>query len=244
MKYLLCLFVLLSPAIQAETTDSTVESTADSSVFSAFVPQGWVLVQSAVGDLNKDQQPDAVLVIQQQDQANIIANDGLGMPELNLNPRRLLVLLHSESGYRQVLATEHFLPTEHDEHTPCLADPIEEGGGVGISRGLLTVNLTYWLSCGSYSVSSYQFKFRYDDERFRMIGLDTDHFSRSSGEQYQTSINYLTGKVKRTTGLNMFDESKPKISWDTLAADKRRFYLDEMNAGCSDENGNRQQWCS
>lgn len=236
MKYPLYLFLLLSTAIQAETSDNTL--------FSAFVPPGWKLVQSAVGDLNKDEQPDAVLVIQQDEPANIVEHDGLGVPELNLNPRRLLVLLYTANGYRQVLATDRFLPTEHDEHTPCLADPIEEGGGVGISRGLLTVNLTYWLSCGSYSVSSYQFKFRYEDDRFRMIGLDTDSFSRSSGEQYQTSINYLTGKRKRTTGLNMFNESKPEISWDTLEADKRRFYLDEMNAGCSDENGNRQQWCS
>lgn len=235
MKYPWYLFLLLSIAVQAETPDNTS--------FSAFVPQGWKLLQSAVGDLNKDQQPDAVLVVQQEDPANIVKHDGFGASELNLNPRRLLVLLHTENGYRQVLATDRFLPTEHDEDTPCLADPIEEGGGVSINRGLLTVNLTYWLSCGSYNVYSYQFKFRYDDERFRMIGLDTDSFSRSSGEQNQTSINYLTGKRKRTTGLNMFEESKTEVSWDTLEADKRRFYLDEMNAGCSDENGNRQQWC-
>lgn len=230
------LFLLLFCfAAQAETTSS-----AD---FSGFVPQGWKLIQSSVGDLNKDGQPDAVLVIQQENPDNFVKNDGLGVASLNLNPRRLLVLLQAEDGYREVLATEQFLPTENDENLPCLTDPLIEGGGVSVHRGLLVVNLSYWLSCGSYSVSGYNFKFRYDDDRFRLIGLDVNGFSRSSGEESQTSINYLTGKVKRTAGLNVFAESKPTISWEALATDRRYFYLDEMNASCYDQNGDQRQWC-
>lgn len=228
--------LLVTPVAWAETAPETD--------FSAWVPAGWMLLQEVQGDLNRDGKPDAVLVLQQQDPANIKPNDGLGMPELDLNPRRLLVLLATASGYQQVLATDQFLPSYSSELTPCLADPFEEGGGVGISnRGLLTVNLTYWLSCGSYNVSSYQFKFRHEDGRFRLIGLDGDTFSRSSGEASQVSTNYLTGQRKRVRGLNMFEESSSQEFWEKLDDKPLHFYLDEMISSCFDDKGTQQGWC-
>lgn len=236
-RYLFSMLILSVFTVPLMAADDVV-----SGEFSDWVPAGWKLIQTATGDLNKDNQPDAVIVIQQDNPANIKKNDGLGEPELDLNPRRLIVLLNIDAGYRQVLTTERFLPKQNSEHSPCLTDPVSEGGGVGINRGLLAVNLTYWLSCGSYSVSNYQFKFRYDNERFRLIGLDISSFSRSSGEQYETSVNYLTGKRKLTRGLNMFEESKPEITWQTLNPEQRHFYLDDMISSCYDDNG-PQQWC-
>ena len=60
--------------------------------FSAYVPKGWKIIKSVEGDLNGDNQADAVLVLQKQDKANIIPNDSMGLPELDTNPRMLKVL--------------------------------------------------------------------------------------------------------------------------------------------------------
>ena len=59
--------------------------------FSAYAPKGWKIIKSVEGDLNGDNQADAVLVLQKQDKANIIPNDSMGLPDLDTNPRMLKV---------------------------------------------------------------------------------------------------------------------------------------------------------
>jgi len=216
---------------------SAAASAAD---FTAWVPAGWTLTHTVIGDLDRNGQDDAVLVLQQADPAKLKPNSNFGPPELNLNPRRLVVLLQTASGYQKVLEADRFLPTEHDAENSCLADPLEEGG-ISIVRGLLKVDLHYWLSCGSYGVTHRAFSFRYDKPRFRLIGLDIWSFMRNSGERTDYSFNFLTGKQKITTGLNEFEESnKPKVSWKRIAGPKD-FYLDEMQSNCAEEK--MPAWC-
>ena len=199
----------------------------------AWVPAGWKLIQDASGDLDGDGLDDAVLVLERTDPANIVANEGgLGTSELNLNPRRLLVLFQGPSGWRKGLQTDRFLPTEHDADSPCLADPLDEGG-VTIQRGVLVIDLHYWLSCGSWAATHRSFRFRLEQGRFRLIGQDTQSFVRNTGEESASSINYLTGRKKTTETPMVSDEQaqpKPRTTWTHLTG-PRTFYLDRMRAG-------------
>ncbi len=214
---------------------------AEVSPFSAWVSKGWVLEKSIAGDLDADGVDDAVLVLQQNDRRKLKHNEGLGASELNTNPRRLLVLLKSADGYRKITDNARFLPPQNDEDAPCLEDPLEEGG-VTVSRGLLRIDLHYWLSCGSWGVSHSSLLFRLEGGRLRLIGLDGYEFMRNSGDRSESSINFLTGKKKITTGLSQFDEpTTPKVKWEKFPA-RKPIYLDQMGASC-DEGDPAHSWC-
>ena len=162
-----------------------------------FVPQGWKLTQQADGDLNGDGRTDKVLVLQQQDAAHWQDNPGLGAPRLNLNPRTLLVLWNTPQGYREAVRNTTLLPSENSEDTPCLADPLAEGG-ISIRKQVLVVDLHYWLSCGSYSVNHMRYKFRHHQGAWPLIGFDVNSGSRNSYDTEQSSYNFATGKALYT----------------------------------------------
>ncbi|MDR2872135.1 MAG: hypothetical protein LBV45_06370 [Xanthomonadaceae bacterium] len=209
-----------------------------SSSFNAWIPKNWELIATATGDLNRDGIEDAVLILEQTDPANLVSNEGLGSSILNLNPRRLLILLKTPEGYQQALSRDNLLPSQNDNDAPCLADPLLEEGGISISDGKLMIQLGAWLSCGGWGVSHETFTFRLENARFSLIGYDYSTFARNSGEASEESINYLTGRRKTTTGLNIFGDSEPKVSWNRISG-SREFYLDNMVFDC---NPNDEQY--
>ncbi|WP_051278864.1 hypothetical protein [Chitinilyticum aquatile] len=183
--------------------------------FQSWVPPGWKLVQQQHGDLNGDSRSDAVLVIEGTDPAKHVKNEELGEPDLNLNPRRLLVLLAKGQGYEKAVDNAEFLPGPNDAEAPCLADPLD-GSGVSIRRGSLVIHFNYWQSCGSWGSSEVTYRFRLEDRRLRLTGIDSGEFMRNSGERSERSYNLLTGKCKITTGLNEFEPARGKVEWKTL----------------------------
>ncbi len=185
--------------------------------FQTYIPKGWVLDTALSGDLNKDKQPDVVLVLRNTHAANFKKNDGLGMDQLDLNPRRLLILFKTGTGYTKVLASDVFLPSVNDEESTCLEDPFSEGG-IEVSKGVLKICLHYWLSCGSWYVTDYEYTFRYQNKKFELIGLDVSSFHRASGASSITSYNFSTRKKQTITGINEFEEPKvkPVEKWEKI----------------------------
>ena len=192
--------------------------------FSAYAPKGWKIIKSVEGDLNGDNQADAVLVLQKQDKANIIPNDFMGLPELDTNPRMLKVLFKQADGYKTAVENTTLIPPESDKDNGCLADPLSD---VSINKGRLKVHFEWFYSCGSWWMSHSDYLFRYQNDRFLLIGYTNSQHNRASGEIEEYSDNYLTGKRKRTTGGNVFDSSKdrPKVKWERFK--KKPYYLDE-----------------
>ena len=136
-------------------------------------------------------------MLQQQDAAHWQDNPGLGAPRLNLNPRTLLVLWNTPQGYREAVRNTTLLPSENSEDTPCLADPLDDGG-ISIRKQVLVVDLHYWLSCGSYSVNHMQYKFRHQQGAWPLIGLDVNSSARNMDDTEQSSYNFATGKALYT----------------------------------------------
>jgi hypothetical protein len=195
----------------------------------AHIPKGWRVILDTSGDLTGDKKPEAVIVVEEQDKSKIIGNDRLGNQTLNTNPRRLIVLTPTTTGYRQIQSVDGFLPSEGDAESSCLADPLMESGGIEIKKGVLVVTLGYWLSCGSYGVTKDIYRFRQQGSRFRLIGKDTKSYSRSSGEGEEISINYLTGRKRETTGITVIEPdeggpvAKPKTKWSRIPAEEDQF---------------------
>lgn len=193
----------------------------------SFVPDNWKIFKQAEGDLNKDKKNDFVLIIEETNSENILKNEGLGSPEINLNPRWLLILFKTEKGFELKEINKTFLPTEGSEESPCLADPLMDGG-IQIQNGVLMISLHYWLSCGSWYTGSNTYTFRFQKNEFELIGFDNEEFHRASGEMTSVSINFSTQKMSTTTGGNMFGEDadgneiKPeeKTEWKTFKINK------------------------
>ena len=192
--------------------------------FSAYVPKGWKIIKSVKGDLNGDNQADAVLVLQKQDKANIIPNDSMGLPDLDTNPRMLKVLFKQAGGYKTAVENTTLIPPEDSKDNGCLGDPFSD---LSIDKGRLKLRFEWFYSCGSWWMGDSNYLFRYQNDRFLLIGYSHYEHNRASGEINEYSDNYLTGKRKRTTGGNVFtwSEDRPKVKWERLK--KKPYYLDE-----------------
>lgn len=186
---------------------------------SDFVPAGWKLIKEAKGDLNKDGLADVALVIENKDPRNFISNaDKLGGDTLNLNPRLVLVAFKKENGtYELVAKNASFIPTQHNEKSPCLTDPFAENGSIGIAKGLLSIHFQNFYSCGAWEIYNFDYIFRYQNQKFELIGYNKSSINRSSGEQISTTMNFSTMKINYSTGANAFkDGGKLKTTWKTI----------------------------
>ena len=219
--FVLSLFLICSIYIFGEDFPTKAKTVDD------FVPKGWKEILTTNGDLNKDKLEDTVIVIEK--------DDVLGPDYLNLNSRILLVLFKQKDG-TYILASKNdkgFIQSENDEENPTLMDTLT---GISIKNNTLRINFDYFLSAGSYSASQTIFTFRFQNNRFELIGFDNISFMRNSGEQEEFSINFSTNKIKTTTGGNMFEEklNKPKEKWENFDI-KKKYVLDEMSSDTLDE---------
>jgi len=180
-----------------------------------FVPPGWSLEAQATGDLDRDGVPDLALVLRQNDPRNVVANEGgLGANPLDTNPRILAVAFRNgPSGAFSLKVENHTLIPRRED--PVFDDPLSETGGVSVERGALLVSLHNFASAGSWTMSTTTYRFRFRDDRLEAIGYDWNSVARNSGATEEISVNYLTGKIKKTRGTISSDASK--VSWKRVA---------------------------
>lgn len=234
--FILSLFLIYSTYIFGENFPQKAKTVND------FIPKGWKILKDengsnfiAKGDLNKDKLEDIAIIIEKDDKKNIKKNDGFGPEELNLNPRILLVLFKGKDGTYSLVAKNDkgFIQSENDQENPTLMDTLN---GINIKNHILRINFSYFLSAGSWEASEAIFTFRFQNNRFELIGFDNISFMRNSGEQEEFSINFSTNKIKTTTGGNMFEEklNKPKEKWENINI-KKKYILDKMSEDTLDE---------
>ena len=220
---ILSLFLISSIYIFAENFPQKAKTVND------FIPKGWKQLFIAKGDLNKDNLEDIAIIIEKNDKKNIKKNESLGPDELNLNPRIFLVLFKEKDG-TYILASKNdkgFIQSENDEYDPTLMDTLSS---IDIKNNTLIINFNYFYTAGSWRTSITNYIFRYQNNRFELIGFDNNSYMRDSGEEEEFSINFSTNKIKTTTGGNVFEGNvnNPKSKWKTVNF-KRKYTLDEMS---------------
>jgi len=172
-----------------------------------FVPQGWRIDTQTEGDLNGDGLPDLLLVLQQDDPANVLANDpdSLGVRALDTNPRILAVAFAREKGGYELSLENHDLIPRYE--TPTIDDPFSQAE---IIDGAIRVGLHFWANAGSWYTDDTTFIFRYRDNAFRLAGYEEYTTKRNTGETWDVKIDYLAGKAEITLGNFSDDESEDK----------------------------------
>jgi hypothetical protein len=183
----------LAPAVYPELT-------AHAPTAEAFVPSGWRLESTRAGDLNGDTLPDAVLVLRENNPEGIVDGRPQAGPErYDTNPRMLAVLLADAHGGYDLALENHALiarTTDPSQQDPLDPDGIQSGE-IAIVNGTLQTTLGYFAD----DMGHVTYTFRYQHERFELIGYDHINVTRSSGKIRQVSINYSTRRVERHDGM-------------------------------------------
>lgn len=189
MKYILTVLMITLLAIQADGQFKRYPQLPHhaQSVYD-FVPDRWELMDSTRGDLNKDGAEDIVFVLQSRD--SIPAEDYWRIPDY---PRMMgIAFWDSETnGYKLEVQSNEFVITQ--EGNGAMEEPFR-WVGIG-SNGTLNFSFDSWYSMGSWYTETSTYIFRYQNNRFELIGQELTSFHRASHATTNVSINYSTRKA-------------------------------------------------
>ena len=178
-----------------------------------FIPKGWKSIIVKKGDLNKDKIDDVVLLIQKNDPKNFRkVEDGTN---LDFNPVVMLVLFKDTNSQYNLVAKNDkgFIPSEGKAHEEVLQS-IEDSNSITIKNNTLKI-YTLWEGPSAASTSSTNYVFRYQNNRFELIGLEIRSGGNSSYTDYESfvaSINFSTKKLIKTKETGKYDsDEKSKI---------------------------------
>lgn len=143
----------------------------------AFVPVGWRLIKQASGDLNEDGLDDIAGIIEHGEPYNRRA-----MEEA---PQRILfIALREGAGYHLSIQKENFI-LEADKGG-VWGDPLHS---ISVNHGSLLVKFYG----GSNYRWTYDYRFRYEDDGWYLIGYTAKHWYTGNGSGKQEDYNLLTG---------------------------------------------------
>jgi hypothetical protein len=203
---------------------------ASAAAAEGFAPRGWRVEARAGGDISGDGLADLAVVLRMNDPANILTHDGLGDNPFDTNPRILAVALGVPGGGYRLAAQDHQLIARRDY--PTQSDPFEQE--LAIERGSLNVTVRLFMNAGGWGAGSSSFRFRWRDDGLRLVGYDHLDVQRNSGCMTRLSINYLTGRVKRSAGRTDLD--RETVRWSRLPV-RALLPIDRIGDGLAFEAG-------
>jgi hypothetical protein len=174
-----------------------------------FVPGDWKILDSAKGDLNRDNIEDAVVVLQHSDSVLFVKTENIEDTVIT-QPRLLLILFKnsSDNNYNLIEQNNSFI-LNHE--SSAMDDPFQ---GIKINKGILQIDFQLFYNMGSWSITTASYKFRFNNNEFFLIGADYSSIHRASLDFEDYNYNFLTKKRSVTKG-NESNGSK-KTTWKTL----------------------------
>ncbi len=196
MRLFLTLALLLSFKSSFEQNFTYPTITQKGQSFKDFVPAGWIIIDSAFGDLNKDFLDDYALVLQHTDSVKMVEAESDDKDTILAQPRVLLILFKNSSGDSLYLAEQsNSFILVHDD--PQMDDPYQS---IKIERHVLQIEFNLFYYSGSWYVNNAIYKFRYESNQFTLIGAEYSSFHRATHDFEQYSYNFLVKKRSLTKG--------------------------------------------
>ena len=179
------------------------------------IPHGWIVRDSAQGDLNKDGKADIVLMIQSDVPADYRKNDSFGSDSINANKRGLFIFFQHQDGYKFIKEADKIIP----EHvTPTISDTYS---GINIKNGILETAYYYWANAGSWLTYTTTYKFRYQNNDFFLIGIEYESTHRGNMIEENVSINLSTRKL-------YIETIEPSDKQDLVESEWKQFKLENL----------------
>lgn len=142
----------------------------------SIVPNGWRILAQASGDLNRDDLPDSVVIVEHAtDSANHSAS-----------PRLLIVLVADGSALK--VSAVSYQTVRPRLSGGIWGDPFEE---LKIERGTFVVSHY----AGSRDRWGYKHRYRWQDGGWFLIGRTTINHDTLSPEHHEKDENLITGRV-------------------------------------------------
>jgi len=175
-----------------------------------FVPAGWTILQSVKGDLNKDGLPDVVLVLQHIDTVQLITVKDDDKDTVTTKPRLLAIVFKNErtTGYSLAQQSNTFILTNEQKY---MDDPLEP---IIIKTGILNIKFNVAYSMGSWYTDINNYKFRFQNNEFKLIGADSYSLHRANHDFTKYSFNFSTHKRILTIGNE--DKGRKKVHYKTF----------------------------
>lgn len=173
-----------------------------------FIPAGWAILDSSMGDLNKDGIQDAAIIFQLKDSVSVVNS----LEDTVLAQPRILAVLfrnNPDNSFLKVEQNNTFI-LKHDN--PAMDDPFED---LAINRGVLELRFRIFYNMGSWYVTTAVHKFRYQQKQFVLIGADKSSFHRATQDFENYSYNFLTGKRSLTIGSDQTQVKK--TTWKAIS---------------------------
>ena len=172
MRQLLTTIFLLTFGIAFGQDFSYLSINNQGKDINSFIPNGWTLLDSTKGDLNKDNHNDLVLIIQHKDSVTIFKNDSDYSDTVLTQPRILIILFHNQTAnqYQLVEQSNSFI-LNHDD--PNMEEPYQD---ISVSNCVLKIDFQIFMNEGGWGMSNNSYKFRYQDNQFVLIGADYNSF--------------------------------------------------------------------
>ena len=172
-----------------------------------FIPAGWMILDTATGDLNKDNLQDAAIILQHKDSIAMIKD----VEDTVITQPRILIILfknRADNSLELVQQSNSFI-LMHD--SPTMDDPFQE---LNIYAGILEIKFRLFYNMGSWNASTASYKFRYQKREFVLIGADSFSLHRATLDFEEYSYNFLTKKRSLTKGND--NTGKKKTIWKAL----------------------------
>ena len=192
------LFIVCSFNLLAENFPQKANKVED------FIPKGWKSVVFKKGDLNKDKIDDAVLIIEKNDPKNLKKNEESYQtsPE-NHNPRIILVLFKDKNSKYALVAKNDkgFIISPGEAYESGLQNLESPDFDNDLSKSITIKNNTlriFTFAELTRSSSSSIYIFRYQNNRFELIGLENQNVFGNAEymDTYNYSFNFSTKKLK------------------------------------------------
>ena len=182
------LFIVCSFSLLAENFPQKASKVED------FIPKGWKKLIVEKGDLNKDKIDDVVLVIEKNDPKNFKKiEDSSSSNPVNFNPRIILVLFKDKNSKYTLVAKndKNFIVSPgyaSEEGLESLDSPDYDDN---LSKAVtIKNNILHIFTLADYVkyATSTTYIFRYQNNRFELIGLDAQ--SILGDTEYANTRNY------------------------------------------------------
>ncbi|HEX8461447.1 MAG TPA: hypothetical protein VF623_08450 [Segetibacter sp.] len=207
MKYLLTFVLIIFNTISfAQSFSYPIIKTTASHV-NDFVPVGWMILDSASGDLNKDGFNDVAVILQLKDSVSLVNSEA---DTVLTQPRVLIILFKNriDNSFRLIEQSTSFI-LSHENSS--MEDPYED---LVIENGILQFRFRLFYSAGSWDITNANYKFRYIGGQFILIGADKYILIRASLNYKEYSYNFLNGKRSFTTGNE--EKHTKKTEWKAI----------------------------